>query len=107
MTIEPGTTMREWEKRHQDSAAASIEVHNEPPGSAGLDRTCVKCGVPQAKVRHHTGTGWSSGCARDSLLRREWDGEHLHLQCQTCGYEWSTAPLDAVHEGMGTERKSA
>lgn len=104
MTIEPGTTMREWEKRQaeQRSAAASIEFHTEPPSSApGLDRTCVKCGVPQAKVRHHAGMGWSSGCARDSLLRREWPGEHLHLQCQTCGFEWSAAPLDSVERLVG------
>lgn len=66
----------------------------EPKTQRGLNRTCPKCRSQGAEVKHHSGIGWATGCGRDWGIRREFPGEHLHLKCPTCSYEWAEVPLD-------------
>lgn len=52
------------------------------------DTVCPKCGGHETRVSFCRGCSVYIGC--------KWEGEHMHVQCTRCGYDWIVAPLDAI-----------
>lgn len=48
--------------------------------------SCCKCGGSDPSKR------WHSEIVQCGLA----GSEHMHMTCNTCGYEWPTAPLDVA-----------
>ena len=61
-------------------------------GGEKMNYECPKCGEKtNIMTKHHED---SSGCYKSWLLRRQFQGEHLHHKCNRCDYEWWSSPLD-------------
>lgn len=54
------------------------------------DSVCPKCGCSEAIV------AFCRGWPRTVYIGCKWEGEHMHVQCVRCGYDWIVAPLDAI-----------
>lgn len=54
---------------------------------------CAKCSGEDVAVSFHTGT-WPlrRGCAMSDVAQKS--GEHLHLHCRTCRFDWTEATAD-------------
>jgi RecJ-like exonuclease len=63
------------------------------------ERPCPKCRAVGARTEYHarsTVRGDDSGTHQSCRLMGDGETEHLHRICETCGYHWAEAPLDAT-----------
>lgn len=81
--------MARYNKSADDDAATLLsEYKDEHP-------LCAKCGHDYASILYHEGSRVESvSPARCSAFQVNFDGEHLHLTCSRCGYEWCEKPVD-------------
>lgn len=63
--------------------------------------SCAKCGGDEIATRYHDGeTYWGDlrHCAYGSAAHptAHTRGEHLHLTCKTCGFDWTEGCVDVA-----------
>lgn len=65
---------------------------------SAADRKCPKCEGADVLIRWHKGVGryGEGGCGYFAKVVVY--GEHLHVTCRTCQYEWAEDCLDALGE---------
>lgn len=64
---------------------------------------CVKCGTSGTQfgfvTKYHVGAYDPGPKCNDECVNRYQEGEHLHIFCGLCGYDWTELCCDAGEVG--------